>query len=251
MTLRTFGGNIVSHFTCVRDGRHDLGAGPYEYFLYQLVAGETLSLRDLRSCSVYLLERPQATTVAVLELGEVMATGDCAQAEDQPMSLHATGGPARLLVAGTRDPHPELRGLAVKRHADLYHVDKPWGHEIWINGQHPRYALKQIKVNRGTKTSLQYHHFKQETNVLFEGTARLHYKSVLSVANDRITGADVASVELQPVSVISVTPPTLHRLEAVTDILLYEVSTPHLDDVVRVQDDTRRPDGRIDAEHRR
>lgn len=250
MNLRDFGGNTVAQFAFDRDGRHDFGAGPYEYFLYQMKAGETLALRDLRSCSVYLLEQHKATTVTVPELGEVMETGDCLQAEDRPLSLTATGGPARLLVAGTRDPHPEVRGLSLNRHANLYRVDKPWGHEIWINGQHPRYALKQIKVNRGTKTSLQYHNFKQETNVLFEGTARLHYKADPLVPNDRVTGADVATVELQPVSSIGVTPPTLHRLEAVTDIFLYEVSTPHLDDVVRVQDDSRRPDGRIDAEHR-
>ncbi len=137
------------------------------------------------------------------------------------------------------------------RHADLYRISKPWGHEIWVNGQHPRYALKQIKVNAGTKTSLQYHNFKQETNVLFEGTAKLHYKADPRVPNDRVTSADTAAVEIQPICTIGVTPPTLHRLEAVTDILLYEVSTPHLDDVVRVQDDSNRPNGRIDAEHRR
>jgi hypothetical protein len=46
-------------------------------------------------------------------------------------------------------------------------------------------------------------------------------------------------------------PGILHRLEAITDILLYETSTPHLDDVVRVTDDSKRPNGRIEQEHTR
>ena len=50
---------------------------------------------------------------------------------------------------------------------------------------------------------------------------------------------------------IDVFPPTLHRLEAISDITLYETSTPQLDDVVRVQDDAKRPDGRIDIEHKK
>jgi hypothetical protein len=48
---------------------------------------------------------------------------------------------------------------------------------------------------------------------------------------------------------ICVEPKTLHRLRATTDIYHYEVSTPHLDDVVRVQDDINRGHGRIKEEH--
>jgi hypothetical protein len=46
-------------------------------------------------------------------------------------------------------------------------------------------------------------------------------------------------------------PGILHRLEAISDVLLYETSTPHLDDVVRVTDDSKRPHGRIEKEHSR
>ena len=41
----------------------------------------------------------------------------------------------------------------------------------------------------------------------------------------------------------------VHRLKAISDILLYEVSTPHLDDVIRLADDKKRKDGRISTEH--
>ncbi|OGT37073.1 MAG: hypothetical protein A3F11_11635 [Gammaproteobacteria bacterium RIFCSPHIGHO2_12_FULL_37_14] len=131
----------------------------------------------------------------------------------------------------------------------MYRVEKPWGHELWINGQHPCYALKKIFIKTGTKTSLQYHNFKQETNVLFQGIAKLHYKKNLLVENDLVTSADIGTTVLEPNSVADVSPLTLHRLEAMTDILLFETSTPHLDDVVRVQDDSKRSHGRLVEEH--
>jgi len=121
---------------------------------------------------------------------------------------------------------------------------------LWLNGQHPCYALKQIFIKATTKTSLQYHNLKQETIVLFDGTAKLHYKNSEHVGNDTVLSSDIATTEVYPVSSIDIIPSTLHRLEAVTDVTLYEISTPHLDDVVRVSDDSQRPSGRIEAEHR-
>jgi mannose-6-phosphate isomerase len=120
---------------------------------------------------------------------------------------------------------------------------------LWINGQHPCYALKEIFIKAGTKTSLQYHNFKQETNVLFQGTAKLHFKANVQISNDQCKELDTETTQIEPVSSVDVMPNTLHRLEAVTDILLYETSTPHLDDVVRVLDDNKRPDGRLEMEH--
>ena len=51
------------------------------------------------------------------------------------------------------------------------------------------------------------------------------------------------------VIVIDVEPKTIHRIEAVTDLTLYETSTPHLDDVIRLQDDKSRESGLIQYEH--
>ena len=133
--------------------------------------------------------------------------------------------------------------------AQIYKVTKPWGHELWINGQHPNYALKEISIAKGTKTSLQYHQKKGETNVLFEGKARLHYKKDASVPNESVVPEHIGTTDVNAVVAIDVAPPTIHRIEALTNVLLYEVSTPHLDDVIRLQDDAHRPDGRIAAEH--
>lgn len=251
MNIRDFGGNSVKQFQLGKQGKEMLGAGPYEYFIYETRASEEVRFSDLRSFSVYVLHKPTQAVVTVEGVDEKLEQGDMVQAEDCAVHLSIQGGAVKLLVAGTPQSHPEIKGLFFTRYADIYKVAKPWGHELWINGQHPCYALKQVFVLAGTKTSLQYHNFKQETNVLFQGTAKLHYKENAAVANDLVTPADIAAVQIEPISSVDVMPSTLHRLEAVTDITLYETSTPHLDDVVRVSDDNKRPDGRIDKEHGR
>lgn len=249
MNTRKFGGNAVRQFDLGKQGKELLGAGPYEYFYYQTRADEEVAFSELQSFSAYILHKPDEAVVTVGGIAETLEQGDSVQSEGQPVRLQVHGGAVRILVAGTTRPHPELKSLSLTRYADLYKVVKPWGHELWINGQHPCYALKEICIKAGTKTSLQYHNFKQETNVLFQGTAKLHYKSDAQIPNDQVKERDTATVEITPVSSVDVMPLTLHRLEAVSDILLYETSTPHLDDVVRIQDDSRRPDGRLDQEH--
>lgn len=249
MNIKDFGGNTVKQFQLGKLGKQVFGSGPYEYFIYETRASEEVRFSDLRSFSVFVFHKPAQAMLTVQGVVERPEQGDRVQAEDRTVHLSVQGGSVQLLVAGTTRPHPDIKGLFFTRYTDLYKVTKPWGHELWINGQHPCYALKEIFVKAGTKTSLQYHNFKQETNVLFQGTAKLHYKENTAVANDQVMAADTATVQIQPVSTVEITPSTLHRLEAVTDILLYETSTPHLDDVVRVQDDNKRPDGRIDKEH--
>jgi mannose-6-phosphate isomerase len=249
MNIQNFGGNTVKQFNLGSQGKELLGAGPYEYFYYQTRTDEDVAFYELGSFSVFLYSKTDGAVVTVEGVAEELARGDRVQAEGQPVKLTVRGGAVRLLVAGTIRQHPEIKGLFFTRHDDLYKVVKPWGHELWINGQHPLYALKEIFIKAGTKTSLQYHNFKQETNVLFQGTAKLHYKANAQIPNDQVKEADTATAQIEPVGSVDVMPKTLHRLEAVTDILLYETSTPHLDDVVRVLDDNKRPDGRLELEH--
>ena len=113
-------------------------------------------------------------------------------------------------------------------------VEKPWGREEWLE-LNDSYCFKRLLINAGQRTSLQYHHHKLETIYVVEGTAEVllddEWKTV--VAGDYFT----------------VTPPTVHRMVAKTDLILHEVSTPQVDDVVRLADDHARPDGRIDTEH--
>jgi len=249
MSIQYFGGIAVKQLSLGKQGKELLGAGSYEYFYYQTRPDEEVFFSELQSFSVYVYSMPDGAVVIVEDVADRLEQGDRVQAEGTPIRLKVQGGGVRLLIAGTIHPHPEIKGLFFTRHADLYKVAKPWGHELWINGQHPCYALKEIFIKAGTKTSLQYHNFKRETNVLFQGIAKLHYKANDGISNDLVKVADTATTEIEPVMSVDVMPGTLHRLEAVTDILLFETSTPHLDDVVRVLDDSKRPDGRLEMEH--
>ena len=120
---------------------------------------------------------------------------------------------------------------------------------MWLTGEHPLYSFKEILIRKGAKTSLQYHLLKNETNVIFHGNAILYYKVNSEVTNELAKEEDISSVVLNSPTLINISPTVLHRIEAINDVLLYEVSTPHLDDVIRLFDDNARPNGRIQSEH--
>ena len=104
-------------------------------------------------------------------------------------------------------------------------VEKPWGHElIWARTD--RYVGKVIHVRAGHALSLQYHERKEETILLWRG--RLHFELG--------TGDDCRAWEMQPGECVHITPGMVHRMTAVEDSDLFEVSTPELDDVVRLDD---------------
>ncbi|MDO8527407.1 MAG: cupin domain-containing protein [Deltaproteobacteria bacterium] len=134
-------------------------------------------------------------------------------------------------------------GINIQTFGETKMVSKPWGFELWLaHGTELPYALKMIYITKGNKTSLQYHKEKTEHNVVFAGQVRLYY-------HDQKTG-EVATEEYSSGSIIQVRPPSVHRIEALTDVFLVEVSSNHLDDVVRLQDDFKRPDGKIESEHK-
>lgn len=98
---------------------------------------------------------------------------------------------------------------------------------------------------------MQYHNFKEETNVLIEGKAAILFTKIMTRLQMMMSlTKDLGKTELAPTSVVHIVPKVLHRLEALTDVLLYETSTPYLDDVIRVQDDKSRNNGRVLTEHR-
>ncbi len=136
----------------------------------------------------------------------------------------------------------------INREGTHYTVTKPWGYEIWINGQHPRYAMKRIFIKAGNKTSLQYHNFKEETTVIESGN--IEFVSQRDIAMPMTSENVISAADVAPVS-YHITPKTLHRIIATTDVMMMEVSTPFLDDVVRIQDDSARGDGRIESEHQK
>jgi mannose-6-phosphate isomerase-like protein (cupin superfamily) len=105
-------------------------------------------------------------------------------------------------------------------------VDKPWGHEE-IFADTPAYVGKILFIRRGEALSLQYHEVKEETLRVLDGSLEL----VLGPDTDRLE-----KHHLESGAVFHVSPGTLHRMIATSDCRLLEVSTNHLDDVVRLED---------------
>jgi mannose-6-phosphate isomerase len=104
-------------------------------------------------------------------------------------------------------------------------VPKPWGHEtIWAHTD--QYAGKILHIRAGEALSVQYHRIKDETVYLLSG--ELIYR-VWEKDQPR-------DVSLRIGEAFHITPGTIHQMEAVTDCDIMEVSTPQLDDVVRLTD---------------
>ena len=224
-----------------------VGEGPYVFYWVPLDSGTSCRLDRLASCTVLCKAEPRGT----LELasgGPALADGDTARIENVPLMLTAAGGRATALVAGTETAHSNGRSITVARSNRHYRVSKPWGHELWFNEGHPA-CLKELFIRAGNRTSLHYHERKEETILVFSGRMRLVFKDQDGVDNDAVSADHLGKAVLSPISAVHVPPGVLHRLEAVTDVLLYEAATPHPDDVIRVQDDTKRPDGRVASEH--
>ena len=106
-------------------------------------------------------------------------------------------------------------------------VDKPWGHEdIWARTE--RYAGKIISIRKGHRLSLQLHREKDESIYVLRGVLKL------TLENDE---GQLEVVELEAGEHRHIAPGRRHRFEAAEDCDLVEVSSPELDDVVRLEDD--------------
>ena len=106
-------------------------------------------------------------------------------------------------------------------------VEKPWGHElIWALSE--LYAGKLLSVKAGHELSLQFHREKDESWYVLEGRAELD----LARAGEKTTSSEVVT----PGAAFRIRPGTVHRIRALEDTVILEVSTPQLDDVVRLDD---------------
>lgn len=110
--------------------------------------------------------------------------------------------------------------------------DKPWGREIWF-ADLAGYAGKILEVKKGSRLSLQYHKKKTETQYLASGKVKL---TIGTKEND------LKELLLNPGDKYDIFPYTIHRIEAIEDSSIFEVSTSQLDDVVRLADDYGRPE---------
>lgn len=105
-------------------------------------------------------------------------------------------------------------------------VSKPWGFElIWAHTD--KYVGKSLHIMASKKLSRQYHIIKEETLYLLSGSLKLELGPI-----DSLFIKDIS-----PGETFHLPPKTIHRMIAITDCVLLEVSTPELEDVVRLQDE--------------
>jgi mannose-6-phosphate isomerase len=106
-------------------------------------------------------------------------------------------------------------------------VDKPWGFEL-IFAHTEKYAGKVLSIRKGERLSLQYHKNKDESIYVYKGRVLI-----------QLGGADgqMISKMLGTGDCVRIEPLTRHRIEAISNSILLEVSTPELEDVRRLEDD--------------
>lgn len=108
---------------------------------------------------------------------------------------------------------------------DIRRVPKPWGYEL-IFAKTGRYVGKILHIDQGQTLSLQYHEMKEETLYVVRGELKL------TIEHD----GDRRELPLREGEAFHIPPRLIHRMEAVRDTDVAEVSTPELEDVVRLED---------------
>ncbi|MGB6772191.1 MAG: cupin domain-containing protein [Candidatus Dormiibacterota bacterium] len=111
-------------------------------------------------------------------------------------------------------------------HQPVRRVDKPWGYEIWF-AVTDRYAGKIIHIGAGHELSLQYHRRKDESVYVVSGAMELELEN---------EAGEVETHQLRPGDCQRILVGRRHRMRALVDTDICEVSTPDLDDVVRLED---------------
>jgi len=110
---------------------------------------------------------------------------------------------------------------------EVRYVEKPWGHElIWAHTD--RYVGKILVIEAGQRLSLQRHLVKDESIFVTSGRLRLHLEDEAGMV--RVEELEAGDHRHVPTG-------RIHRYEAIERTELMEVSTPELDDVVRLEDD--------------
>ncbi len=121
----------------------------------------------------------------------------------------------------------------MKQIPEIRLVEKPWGHEEIF--AHTRdYVGKVLVIKAGHELSFQFHNVNEESIYVTEG------ELALELEND---SGEVVTHTLRPGQAAHVAPKRKHRMRAVSDCRIFEVSTPYLDDVVRLEDRY----GRVDS----
>ena len=142
-------------------------------------------------------------------------------------------------------------------------VNKPWGYELWIASKEnkAKFAMKEIFIKSGFKTSFQFHEKKEECNYIIKGTGKF-YISKKRINLSKFKKNQYKKQELKKIiknlktynlkkgSSFYIKPLFVHSVKSTKNLLMMESSTLHLDDVYRIFDESGRGHGRINSEHK-
>lgn len=216
--------------------------------LIKLHQGDKLKIDGLEYASIYVPPNQSNFELNINNFN--IKSGSNINIVHEDININAINSSGNCIVSGYRGVG--LRGMnkiskaIVKNAQEIYTVNKPWGHELWINYKFSDnlYSFKEIFIRKGFQTSLQFHKIKKEASLFYSGACNFFYKN----DNDENLSS-LGSIKIDDISGITILPNSIHRIQAITNLYHYEVSTPHLDDVIRIQDDTNRASGKIDLEH--
>jgi mannose-6-phosphate isomerase len=129
----------------------------------------------------------------------------------------------KLQASGSIDA--SRQAFAAATESPMRRVEKPWGYEL-IWAETDRYVAKMLFIKQGEALSRQYHRRKDETFFVEAGELSLELGDKPSIE----------VLEMKPGDAYHCKPGTIHRMRGKTDVRVFEVSTPDLDDVVRLED---------------
>ena len=109
-------------------------------------------------------------------------------------------------------------------------IIKPWGYELLIE-KNKKYMFKKLFMKKGHRCSLQFHKKKIETIFVVSGKLKIFYGKNKDKLKYKI---------FKPQNTITINPKTIHRMQAISDCIYLEASTPEITDVVRLSDDYKR-----------
>lgn len=222
---------------------------PYHYSVLNLDHETTVISNSFNQHTVYVKEISGEVTCISSARTATLSSAGVFHFNGFNPKLRVDGTALLFVASGNSLDNAEDDSVISQNCEDFYTVVKPWGHEKWLAPRGHNYSLKEIFLKAGYKTSLQYHLEKEETNLLFKGKALLHFKNAGDVENSKVGAEHISSTTLGANDCVHITPNNIHRVESVKDVTLIEASTNHLDDVIRISDDSGRESGRIESEH--
>ena len=115
-------------------------------------------------------------------------------------------------------------------------VEKKWGYEIWYSGKENPFAFKKLFVDPNKSLSLQYHKKKRETQFVYEGEINLSYcKEPILNRKFEKKNLNLKEEKCSSGTVIDIPSSNIHRIQALSSsATIFEISTPELDDVIRI-----------------